>query len=73
MTIKTLEIIHGALKSELERRTCELELWEQSVENSDSEEKLNYMRKNHKKTIEKVEEIKQAINELENAEFVIGK
>ena len=72
MTIKTLEIIHDALKSELERRKSESGFLEQSIETADSKEKSNLMRKYHKETIERVEEIKQAINELENAQISIG-
>lgn len=77
MTIKTLEIIHDALKSHMERQKIECEILEtalnRSKEKGAPEHEIKLSEKVLKSATDELDETKSAIIEFENAEFVIGK
>lgn len=77
MTIKTLEIIHDALKCHEERQKLECEILEtalnKSKEKGAPEHEIKMSEKVLKSSTDELDKIKSAIIEFETAEFVIGK
>lgn len=77
MTIKTLEIIHDALKCHEERQKFECKTLDTALKKSREkgapEHEIKLSEKIFKDSVEELEKIQNAFIEFENAEFVIGK